>query len=306
MKQSAPRKTTKPIVFFSHSSKDSLPVNRMAEIYRRKTMGTVQAFVSSDGQSIQLGHEWQRTIVDALASAKLMFVLVTPRSLDSKWVYFESGYALARGIRVIPVAWLGTRLRDLPSPLSLLQGFEIESAQSMNRLIEETNSEFELNLESDFGEADLGSILSAHPASAEPVAVKGNTRGPDSFAQLAPPVRLSGVDDVDVSDLAPANKAPLRPAPSNHSWIADVPHGTPVRRVAAMGSKDESMYLPLFHGIERSRRLDHTQLKQIKGILDELAIEQCRTVPDQVKILYLRGSLVRFLDVAPELATILK
>jgi hypothetical protein len=66
------------------------------------------------------------------------------------------------------------------------------------------------------------------------------------------------------------------------------------------------MYLPLFHGIERSRRLDHTQLKQIKGILDELAIEQCRTVPDQVKILYLRGSLVRFLDVAPELATILK
>jgi hypothetical protein len=69
-----------------------------------------------------------------------MFVFVTPASLKSSWLYFESGYAYSKAIRVIPVGFLGVDLTSIPAPLDLLQGFNITSESGLNNIIAVANS----------------------------------------------------------------------------------------------------------------------------------------------------------------------
>lgn len=108
----------------------------------RKTASTIDVFMSSDGQSIPLGQNWVHRIERALEEARLMFVFLSPHSVNSRWIYFEAGHAYARGIRVIPVAILGTELAGVSPPLSLLQGFNANSPDALGNIIAVMNQEF--------------------------------------------------------------------------------------------------------------------------------------------------------------------
>jgi len=133
---------SKPTVFFSHSSKDSQPLARLKDRFVSATGGSIDIFLSSDGQSIPLGRNWVHRIEEALISARLMFIFVTANSLRSKWIFFESGFAYSKGIRVIPIGFLGADLAELAPPLSLLQGFNIRSEEGLNNIIAVVNDEF--------------------------------------------------------------------------------------------------------------------------------------------------------------------
>jgi len=143
----------KPTVFFSHSSLDKEPIRIIKEKLQEATGNTLDIFVSSDGASIPFGKNWLKEIEVALEVCKLMFVWVTPTSSQSKWIYFESGYAYSRGIHVVPIGFLGTKLEDLPAPLSFLQGFNITSAQSLNNIVAVINKEFSFTFPDVFDES---------------------------------------------------------------------------------------------------------------------------------------------------------
>ena len=133
----------KPIVFLSHSSKNKRELIALKKLLDDRCVGAIEFFLSSDGESIPLGTSWHDRIVKALKHAKLMFVFVSPESIDSGWVYFESGFAFSREIRVIPVCLPGIELNRLPPPLNLLlQAYELHSAKGIGRLITECNREF--------------------------------------------------------------------------------------------------------------------------------------------------------------------
>jgi len=102
------------------------------------TAGSLNIFQSSDGQSIPFGSNWSSTIENALDSAKLMFVFVTPNSLNSKWIYFESVFSCAKKINVVPVG-LGVDIALIGEPLSKLMGFNVNSADSLNNIIATIN-----------------------------------------------------------------------------------------------------------------------------------------------------------------------
>lgn len=129
----------KPAIFLSHSSRDARALARLNELFVAATGGSVDTFLSSDGQSIPLGRNWVHRIEDALEHAELMIVFVSPSSLRSNWIFFESGFAYAKKIRVVPVGFLGIDLASLPPPLSLLQGFNITSEEGLNNIIAVTN-----------------------------------------------------------------------------------------------------------------------------------------------------------------------
>src|SRR5258706_16087192 len=97
----------KAIIFFSHSSLDKDVLGKLKNLFSEKTGGSIDVFLSSDGQSIPLGRNWVHRVEDALDSSKLMIIFVTPNSLRSNWIYFESGFAYAKKIRVVPVGFLG-------------------------------------------------------------------------------------------------------------------------------------------------------------------------------------------------------
>ena len=132
----------KPTIFFSHSAKDRNVILPIKEKLIKITSGVIQIFMSSDGQSIPFGNNWIHKIEDGLNNAKIMFVFVTPTSIESGWIYFEAGFAYSKGIDVIPVG-VGIDIGSIRPPLSLLQGFNITSSESLNNFVTVINKNFD-------------------------------------------------------------------------------------------------------------------------------------------------------------------
>jgi len=117
--------------------------------------------MSSDGQSIPFGRNWIHEVERGLDRAKLMFVFLTPNSVRSSWLYFEAGHAYSKGIRVVPVAMLGTDLATVSPPLSLIQGFNINSEGGLGNIVAIANQEFGHRHNESFSHDDLSRIVTA-------------------------------------------------------------------------------------------------------------------------------------------------
>ena len=153
--------TDKPTVFFSHSTKDQAPLQILRDLFVTKTGGSIDVFMSSDGQSIPFGTNWVHEVERGLNRAKLMFVFVTPNSVRSSWLYFEAGHAYSKGIRVVPVAMLGIDLSAVSPPLSLLQGFNIHSESSLGNIVAAANQKFDHSHNVTFSQDELSKIVAA-------------------------------------------------------------------------------------------------------------------------------------------------
>lgn len=147
----------KPTIFFSHSSKDKESLIILKNLIEEKTGGTINIFMSSDGQSIPFGSNWMYKIEEGLKNARIMFVFVTPKSIDTGWIYFEAGYAYSKGIEVIPIG-INVDIGSMKPPISLLQGFNMISAESINNIIHIINKKFDFNFRISFSEEDFKKI----------------------------------------------------------------------------------------------------------------------------------------------------
>lgn len=149
----------KPIVFFSHTTADKETILSIKEKVDSITGGAIDVFMSSDGQSIPFGTNWIHKVESGLMNSRLMFVFVSENSVSSGWVYFETGYAYSKGIRVVPIG-LGIDIGSLKPPLNMLQGFNISSEESLNNIINILNKEFDYHFEGQFSKEDYVSITS--------------------------------------------------------------------------------------------------------------------------------------------------
>lgn len=148
----------KPTVFFSHSSIDRDYISELQNGVNERTSGTVIIFQSSDGESIPFGNNWVHKIEENLLKAKIMFVFVSPESLSSSWIYFESGFAYAKNVRVIPIGIKGVDIGKLRPPLNLLQGFNLVSEAGMNNIISILNNTFQCSFPTSFNANDYAKI----------------------------------------------------------------------------------------------------------------------------------------------------
>jgi hypothetical protein len=147
----------KPTIFFSHSSKDKDSLLVLKKLIEEKIGGTLEIFMSSDGQSIPFGSNWIHKIEHGLENARIMFVFVTSNSLLSNWIYFEAGFAYSKGIEVIPVG-IGVDIGKIPPPINLLQGFNITSSESLNNIINIINKKFSYSFKENFTEEEYDSF----------------------------------------------------------------------------------------------------------------------------------------------------
>lgn len=70
-----------------------------------------------------------------------MFVIITPNSLNTKWIYFEAGFAYAKGVEVVPVC-IGISITKIGHPLSIFQGFEISNRNHLTYFITVINKKY--------------------------------------------------------------------------------------------------------------------------------------------------------------------
>ena len=153
----------KPVVFLSHSSRNKKELAALKDLLDKRAAGSIDFFLSSDGQSITFGHNWIVSISDALADAKLMFVFLSAESVNSRWIHFEAGYAHSRGIQVVPVCLRGLSFEKVSEPLRLLQGFSLHSAGAMGNLARICNDVLKLKLPEEFSDADFKVIQRSRP-----------------------------------------------------------------------------------------------------------------------------------------------
>jgi len=151
----------KPTIFFSHSSADKNYINHLKNIVLKRTSKTVEVFQSSDGESIPFGNNWIHKIEENLKKSKIMLVFVSPKSIQSGWIYFEAGYAYSKDIKVIPVGIEGIDIGLLKPPLNLLQGFNISNTEGLNNIIAILNREFNTEFDYNFQADDYESLPSA-------------------------------------------------------------------------------------------------------------------------------------------------
>lgn len=151
----------KPIVFLSHSSKDKVPLAALKDLLDKRAAGSLEFFLSSDGQSIRFGRNWVVRISDALKKSKLMFVFLSPDSADSRWIHFEAGHASALDIQVVPVCLPGMDLNRMFPPLSLLQGFNLHSDEAMGNIARTCNDVFGMRMDEAFGPDDFKMVFAA-------------------------------------------------------------------------------------------------------------------------------------------------
>src|SRR5262249_20623527 len=107
-----------------------------------------------------------------LKEARLLLVFLSPAALRSNWVLFEAGHAYARGVRVVPVGIRGVNLSTVPPPMSLLQGFNITSAESLTNIFALTNEEFGFSHNATFIREDFEGVFppdATSPSPAQPV-----------------------------------------------------------------------------------------------------------------------------------------
>lgn len=149
----------KPILFFSHSSKDKDFLFTLKNKILSKTANTIEVFQSSDGESIPFGNNWVHKIEENLEKSKIMFVFISPNSLKSNWIYFESGFSYSKGVKVIPIGINGIDIGNLAPPINLLQGFNITSHEGLNNIITIINKEFSNSFPENFTNDDYEDLM---------------------------------------------------------------------------------------------------------------------------------------------------
>lgn len=124
------------LVFISHVHEDKEIAQYLAEWIRKTLLGEIDFFVSSDVNSLPPGADWPQKIKAALSDASICLLIISPLSVERRWIYFEAGAAYVRNIPVVPICIGGMKLSDLQPPLSLLQSIELPDNIAPKKLIE--------------------------------------------------------------------------------------------------------------------------------------------------------------------------
>lgn len=89
-------KTSTPLVFISHDTRDAELAEAFSNLLRSVSAGVLKSFRSSDrkgNQGIEYGVEWYPSIIKNIQAASDVVCLLTERSVDRPWILFEAGMA---------------------------------------------------------------------------------------------------------------------------------------------------------------------------------------------------------------------
>jgi hypothetical protein len=92
-------------VFVIHPEKDNKILQKLVCEYQDQTFGSTTLkirFVDS-GKASQLGHDFGDMIKDKIGKSDFIIAIVSPNSKKSIWVNQEIGFALGKGVHVVPL-----------------------------------------------------------------------------------------------------------------------------------------------------------------------------------------------------------
>jgi hypothetical protein len=122
----------KSTVFISHIGDEKAVALKLQGIIQDAFASAFPVFVSSDPDSLRGGEEWYHYILDNLAKAKVVLILLSTESADRPWINFEAGIAKGQKSIVLPVAFRGMSFDSLENhPLKGLQGYYLQALKDI-------------------------------------------------------------------------------------------------------------------------------------------------------------------------------
>lgn len=118
-------------IFLSYSHLDQLIAIELEEKLRASGL---RCFLSE--KSVQSGEEWVSTVRKSIQESERVLILVTPRSVNSKWVYIEAGAAWMENKKIVPLIQF-VDLSELPEIIKNVQIKRIETEAQKLSLIQE-------------------------------------------------------------------------------------------------------------------------------------------------------------------------
>lgn len=97
----------------------------IAEAIKRMSLNLIKPWFSSpsdNGRGLMPG-KWFDSVFHKMDESKAVLVLLTDKSIDKPWIFYESGYAQARDIPIVPL-YIGLRM-SRNTPLSAYQGYSL-------------------------------------------------------------------------------------------------------------------------------------------------------------------------------------
>jgi hypothetical protein len=131
------------LVFLSHAAKDQEIAIYLKKIIEGAIPGS-DVFVSSDTEDLRPGDEWVKRIRENLRDANVLLLLASERGLNRPWVWYETGSAWSREIRMVPCCLGRVRKNGLSAPFSSYQALNVDEGPDFKSLLTEIGRELSL------------------------------------------------------------------------------------------------------------------------------------------------------------------
>jgi hypothetical protein len=135
-----------PLLYIVHAAADR-DLAFLLRAHVKDLVPGIQVFLASKAGEIPTGEDWLRHIHDNLKAATSFLLLLTPRSIERHWVWYEAGVAwnrwVADGCRQLPVAAGGLDRTTVYYPLRGVQILDLEQPEDAAQLFRDLGGELE-------------------------------------------------------------------------------------------------------------------------------------------------------------------
>jgi hypothetical protein len=127
----------KGLLFLSHSSEDSELTGNFGQLLKGLSLSQIEIWYSSDGNiagGLRPGDIWFEKILERMHASSSIVALMTPNSVASMWVQFESGLGAALPHKTLMIVTHGIESKtELPGPLALWQAYRIDKIDDLRK-----------------------------------------------------------------------------------------------------------------------------------------------------------------------------
>lgn len=163
-------------IFISHDNSDTEFARIIAQTITRITLGQVKMSFSADVLStggFTPVDKWLNETRTKLRQTKIIVVLLTPQSIKSQWIYFESGFgASSADCEIVPVGIGINCSSEVPFPLAMYQCYQLSDYESLKaftqRIFSKNHINFDEELARPFLEKTITQITELSASFAKP------------------------------------------------------------------------------------------------------------------------------------------
>lgn len=163
-------------LFLSHATFDRSLISEFARFLENTSLGLIKIWFSSDQHrsgGFSPGDLWFEKIREKMHSSSAIVVILTPNSVSSNWVLFESGVGAALADKKLMVLTHGLEsTKDLPGPLSFWQSYRIDRKENLREFCAKLFEIYEIKLDDILFETYSSAYLKASVAPREIVALE--------------------------------------------------------------------------------------------------------------------------------------